>query len=367
MEVRNRFFPLKEADWREETAKVKKYLIEADLIEKFDEDRLEDIDKFALQTHLNKLAKIQSKDRVLQIRAYMQAIFSEAVDQDFLSKDPARKVKVPAHLRETDKTILTWDQLRSALDHLELRDRIILELDMTNALRPSELFGLRWKCFDRAAHAMTLVETTYMGEIRDWGKTKGSLRTIPLSRDLTKELCAWELECPDISPNAFIFPNNDGGFIDTGNYRKRVLHKLARDLKLPKLTFQVIRRSIATLAQKKGTVKDVQGVLRHSRAATTTDVFMQEIPEGVRATIDSIHRELRKGTKPRVAGSGRKKEAPRSTEKKVGVGNGKTGVSVGRKLQERRSVGDFKTPSQKGFENLLPNATKPGEAEPLSC
>jgi len=94
---------------------------------------------------------------------------------------------------------------------------------------------------------------------------------------------------------------------------------------------------------------------------------MQEIPEGVRATIDSIHRELRKGAKPGVAGVGRKKEAPRSTEKKVGVGNGKTVVSAGRKLQERRSVGNFKTPSQKVFENLLPNATKPGEAEPLSC
>jgi hypothetical protein len=48
-----------------------------------------------------------------------------------------------------------------------------------------------------------------------------------------------------------------GGFMDTGNYRKRVLHKLAHELELPKLTFQVIRRTIATLAQKKGTVKDV--------------------------------------------------------------------------------------------------------------
>jgi hypothetical protein len=45
-----------------------------------------------------------------------------------------------------------------------------------------------------------------------------------------------------------------------GNYRRWVLHKLARDLELPKLTFQVIRRTIATLAQKKGTVKDVQGL-----------------------------------------------------------------------------------------------------------
>jgi hypothetical protein len=39
--------------------------------------------------------------------------------------------------------------------------------------------------------------------------------------------------------------------MDTGNYRKRVLQKLAAELGLPKLTFQVIRRAIATLAQKK--------------------------------------------------------------------------------------------------------------------
>jgi hypothetical protein len=35
----------------------------------------------------------------------------------------------------------------------------------------------------------------------------------------------------------------------------------------------VIRRTIATLAQKKGTPKDIQGLLRHSRLATTTDVL----------------------------------------------------------------------------------------------
>jgi hypothetical protein len=73
-----------------------------------------------------------------------------------------------------------------------------------------------------------------------------------------------------------------------------VLHKLARELELPKLTFQVTHRTIATLAQKKGTVKDVQGVLRHARTATTTDTYMQEIPASVQSTINSIDRELRK-------------------------------------------------------------------------
>ena len=50
---------------------------------------------------------------------------------------------------------------------------------------------------------------------------------------------------------------------------------------------------IATLAQKKGTVKDIQGVLRRSRIATTTDVYMQEIPESVQKTVDAISAELR--------------------------------------------------------------------------
>ena len=295
--VRNRFLPLKEAHWKEETSKVKKLLIQRDLIDPFDKVPLENFDKFTLQVHLNKLAQTRSRDRVLQMRAYLRDIFVEAVDQDFLSKDPARKVRVPTQLRETDKTTLSWEQLRKALSQLELRDRVLLELDMTNALRPSELFALRWKCFNQAESTMSVGETAYRGKMRPWGKTRKSLGVVHIPKKLTADLWRWKQQCPDPSPQAFIFPNKDGDFMDTSNYRKRVLHKLATDLGLPKLTFQVIRRTIATLAQKKGTVKDVQGVLRHSRAATTTDVYMQEIPKSVRATVDSINAELRKTSK----------------------------------------------------------------------
>ena len=135
---------------------------------------------------------------------------------------------------------------------------------------------------------------------------------IHIPRQLADDLEAWRLECEEkaneafskgrrksasLSPEVFIFENEDGGFLDTDNFRKRVLHKIARELQLPKLTFQVIRRKIATLAQKKGTIKDVQGVMRHSRAATTTDVYMQEIPASVQSTINSINSELRKSDK----------------------------------------------------------------------
>jgi len=327
--VNNRYLPLKEADWREETGKVKKHLIQTDLVDTFGEVRLENIDKFSLQAHLNRLAQTRSRDRVLQVRAYLQAIFAEAVDQDFIGKDPARTIKVPAHLRETDKTVLSWDQLRAVLSRLERRDRILLELEMTNALRPSELFGLKWKCFDAAASSIRIEETTYKGKIRSWGKTKGSLTTIPIASDLAEDLLVWRKQCQEDQrqkkhwqgptaddPEGFIFPGRNGGFIDSSNYRKRVLQRYAEELELPKLTFQVIRRTIATLARKKGDVKDVQGVLRHSRTATTTDVYMQQLPEGVRATVNSIHKELtRKNDRNGDGGP----EAPKSSAKKARI------------------------------------------------
>ena len=79
--------------------------------------------------------------------------------------------------------------------------------------------------------------------------------------------------------------------------RAGILRKLAMQLELPKLNFQVLRRTMATLAQTKGGVKDVQGVLGHSKADTTVNVYMQPIEAGVKQTLDAIYSEL---TTPKV-------------------------------------------------------------------
>ncbi len=181
-----------------------------------------------------------------------------------------------------------------ALEILDEQDRILLELDMTDALRPGELFALRWKCFDPAASRLVIQETVYKGEIRPWGKTRKSLAPVHLPPVLVADLQVWKAKCQDSSPNAFIFANENGGFLDSGNFRKRALKRLAEILDLPNLTFQIIRRTIATLSQTKGHVKATQGLLRHARTPTTTDVYQQVIPEGVEKMVDSIHDELRK-------------------------------------------------------------------------
>ena len=167
------------------------------------------------------------------------------------------------------------------------------------------------------AVSLTIVETIYKGKIRPYGKAKGSLTEAPIAKELFEDLVAWrqvgqqqydkkkqkrgkkkdEHGLPPSDPEAFVFPNRDGSFMDPSNYRKRVLHKLATELGLPKL------RSRSSAARSR-TVKDVEGVMRHSRVATTTDVYMQESPEGVRAPVDSLHRELQ-GTMKKLAAKGK--------------------------------------------------------------
>jgi integrase len=305
--TRNRFFPLREGStWKEETAAIRKIEVEQDILKPLGDLPLGQIDKVMLQTHLNDLAKKLSQGRVQHARFYLKAIFEEAVEQEFIAKDPARKLIAPNNLRAPDRTTLTWDQLRRVLASVPLRDRILLTLDMTETFRPSELFALRWSGFNMDARTLTVIQTAYKGKLRDFGKTKKSLRKVHLPEGLANELWLWKQECPDRSPEAFVFPNarkrngaEKNGFIRTDNYRARVLKKLGEKLGLTKLNFQVLRRTMATLAQTKGGIKDVQGVLGHSKADTTVNVYMQQIEAGVKQTLDAIYVELT--TKPKSA------------------------------------------------------------------
>src|SRR5438874_6906182 len=199
--TRNRFFPLREGStWRESTAISRKSAMERDILAKFGDTPMTEIDKFMLQTHLNRLARTLSEGRVKHARFYLKAIFEEAVEQEFVEKNPARKLILPTELRPVDKTTLTWDQLRLVLGTVSLRDRVLLTLEMTETFRPSELFALRWLGFNMDARTITVSQTAYRGKLRNYGKTKKALRTVHLPEGLANDLWLWKQECPDSSP-----------------------------------------------------------------------------------------------------------------------------------------------------------------------
>ena len=124
-----------------------------------------------------------------------------------ITKSPQIRMTVFALIRHEEFDIkrlqgrlIERPQLRNALSTLTLRDRVLLELDMTNALRPEELFALRWRCYNHTEGTMCLMETVYRGKIRSSGKTKKSLGVVHVPNKLGDDLWLWKQECPDPSP-----------------------------------------------------------------------------------------------------------------------------------------------------------------------
>ena len=222
--VQNRYLPLKEADWREETAKVKKYLIQADLVDRVRGLRLENFDKVTLQTHLNQLAKTHSKDRVLQIRSYMRAIFAEAVDQDYLPKDPARTVKPPQtcvrSIRRRSRGT-SFARLREAcrnrpsrLDPAEARH--------VECSRPSECFRCGGVASSKRRGSWIFRRPSIKARSALSVKPRESLAKVPIAEDLANEIVEYsggvQEEGKNTSPDAFMFPGRFGGPMDSSNY-----------------------------------------------------------------------------------------------------------------------------------------------------
>ena len=73
------------------------------------------------------------------------------------------------------------------------------------------------------------------------------------------------------------------------NVLTRHIKPAARKLGIGWVNWQVLRRSFATWLKMVGAdVKDAQGLMRHSRASTTLDVYTQFVPESQRLVVGKL-------------------------------------------------------------------------------
>lgn len=291
--VENRWLPIAEANWGATTHRTNKHLISV-IMAKFGGISLRDLDKVALQSWLNELARERSRSIVFHCCTFLKSICGEAVEQDFLQKDPSRKLKRPK-TRKPDETILDWPQYQAVIDAARtLRDKLAIKVGSGTAVRPGELFAFRWRSleqFPNGRHGLRVTETIYKCKLRPWAKTEGSEAYVPLPKRLAAELLEWRGLTATSGSEDFIFPNARGGFLDYENFEARVLEPIKTKLGLAKLNFQILRRTFATLAvgERKGTLKDVQTQLRHSRPDTTLVHYVKEIPDSVYGMVDAMY------------------------------------------------------------------------------
>ena len=81
----------------------------------------------------------------------------------------------------------------------------------------------------------------------------------------------------------------------------RHIKPAARKLGIGWVNWQVLRRSSATwMDQAQVNVKDAQGLMRHSRASTTQDIYQQVVPEAQRKAVRKLTAFVRASVKEAV-------------------------------------------------------------------
>jgi integrase len=273
--------------------------------------RVRELTRDPLQDLLNTLAtRGDSYSAVKKVRTYLAAMLEYARDERLIVDNPARKLELPNQLlRSPCERFYTKEEVRRVLSLAYGREHLVLRIFFNCGLRPGELFALREDDVEpgqlRIDQAVKEVER---GD-RRIGQTKNvsSRAFVAISPGLQEELEMWIQARRQQHPyhaaassarSDLLFPSETGTTFRLGNYLKRTLKPLAAKAGILDMTYQALRRTCATHFQKHGKPRDIQAQLRHSKLEMTGR-YVKEIPEQVRAAVESMDRELcpeQKGT-----------------------------------------------------------------------
>lgn len=290
---RQRFLPMYEQTWKLSSRATQIDNIERYCVKLLEHRPLIEVQKFELQMILNRLARQYSESVVDKFMTWSRAILEEAVDQEFIPKNPARRLAKP-ETKPVNKRFLELHEIPVLLSRMPFREELILRMTLVLGLRPGELFALRWD--DVVGYSLRLDEETVDGQLFLKLKTDGSKGYVALPASLRTGMAEWREICKPSSDRQFIFPNSDGGVYRVDNYRadvlKPALKKVADETGITGVDFRACRRTCGTHLSQYGGVKEVQAHLRHARATTTLDIYIQEIPASVRNAVERLDETL---------------------------------------------------------------------------
>ena len=265
--------------------------------------KVRELTRDPLQDLLNTMAvRGDSYSKVKKVRTYLAAALEYAHDERLIDSNPARKLELPTKLlRAPCERFYSLEEVRRLLSTAHGREHLVLRIFINCGLRPGELFALRED--DVEPRQLRIDESLKEKETGDKRigetKTPGSRAYVSISQGLQEELDIWIQARRQQRPyhktaeseSDLLFPSETGTPFRLGNYLKRNLKPLAKRVGIRDMTYQALRRTCATHFQKHGKPRDIQAQLRHAKLEMTGR-YIKEIPEAVRAAVESMDREL---------------------------------------------------------------------------
>jgi len=245
-----------------------------------------------------------SQESLDKIRDVLASVITRAIRHGLLVKNPMEGLELPRakHVTPRAKPFIYPEQFEKLLRLIPEPYASAVYVAVFTGLRVSELAALKWG--DIHEDSITIDERFCRG---DWGapKSDASNATIGVNRAVIERMHRLKLLTVEVKagrairkyrvvksdgPDDLVFQGvKDGRPIRDNLILSRYLKPAGRKLGLPFVNWRCLRTSHATWLKMAGAdPKDIQGQMRHSRIATTMEIYTQFVPESQRRAVDKL-------------------------------------------------------------------------------
>jgi len=223
----------------------------------------------------------QRHGTVLRERAILSGLFTFAVKNDYLTKNPVQATSVKKVLKAEPQVIPLAD-FEKIIDELTPTDQTILMVMFGCGLRWSEVVGLRVKDIDLTSDPQTLsveqsVHVTTEGVLTQPPKSSAGRRTHALSKTVGDTLTTYLkiAGIQDHQSECLLFTAPGGGVLRYSNWVKRRLEKAIARAGVARVTTKVLRSSYSSYLADFGIpLKIIQKHMGHADSRTTMNHYI---------------------------------------------------------------------------------------------
>lgn len=279
--------------WKPSTEMTTPPIIANHLVTAFGERLLGTITRNEMQDLLELKAEKLSRSMVAHLRWHLNGIFKLAVSDGLIDHNPAQELRIPKTCKAgRDTRPLTEHEVNQFLAVLELRERLMARFAIYEGLRPGEILALTWGALE--TDAVVIRQRIYQGRF-DTPKS-GKPREAALSDGTRAAIRTWRKMARSTTADAFVFPSeNPASPLDMANVWKRSFEPRLRNLGLEWATFQVLRKTNASLSQKAGVDAKVSADQRGHGLGVSMEVYtisdLQQKREGVKKLESHVARK----------------------------------------------------------------------------
>ena len=255
-----------------------------------------------LTTVKEKISKPLANGTKAKIRNTMSALYNHAIRWEFSTRNPVTGPVRGSGVRQSAKRerlpdVLEIAEMRRLIAALQLRERVLVFLDMVTGLRRGELAGLKWEDIDFQKLHLN-VTRSFVDRHEGKCKTEASRKPVPMDESVMRDLLEWHQETPFKKPSDWVFATNSNRAgmkrgqqpLWLSSVMRYHIQPIARKLGIQKrVSWHTFRHTYSTLLKANGEdVKAVQELLRHASARITLDIYSQALSPQKRAAQSKV-------------------------------------------------------------------------------